>query len=366
MKSDAPLDTSRSANPSVTITLKNQRDLGEKWFKVDDQQAIKGGVPPALPIYCGSPFMGRPLLYRTVVEVWPDVNILSHAKNDGTNPNISALSNWINENKFGFNVLPAYLEHHRTNDTVTAWDIAKQSAVALQEKYSFHINYLQFNKTSFEISQLSDWNHQYTDKLARFVVVIRYLYAANTSFEKRCSLLARMIGQKFPKALLVYLLGCLYFYVKENRTEFPVAFNKLQEDMQFGKDAADSWKRARNFASDISFFTQTSLHPLEPAPPRIRVPYIATTDPALILILQELCYQEVFVSGSVGQGTPRYRPGSIAHNKLDQLTRTNIFKYIVPLVVENSSVNQQEDAELKNVADQILARTFSHKNYRLD
>ena len=310
--------------------------------------------------------MGRPFLYPTTIEVWPDVNILAYAKNDGTNPNISALSDWIRENRFGFNVLPAYLEHHRTNDTVTAWDIAKNSTNALHVKYGFHIDYLEFNKQSVEIPKVGVWNHEYTDRLAYFVVVIRHLYTTNTTFEKRCFLLAKMIGQKFPKAILVYLLACLYFYVKDNRTKFPNAFDKLQEDMQPGKDAADSWKRARNFASDISFFTQTSLHPIRPSPPCLRIPYIATTDPALVLILQQLCYLDVLVSGSVGQGTPRYRPGSIAHDKLDQLTHNNIFKYIVPLIEENKAKNEQEDAELKNVANQILAGNFSYKDYRLD
>jgi hypothetical protein len=366
MKSRTLVDKNLSPNPSILINLQNQRPLGEKWFALNDQQLIKGSAKQALPIYCGSPFMGRPFLYPTTVEVWPDVNILAYAKNEGTNPNISALSDWIRENKFGFNVLPAYLEHHRTNDTVTAWDIAKNSTNALHEKYGFHIDYLEFNKQSVEIPKVGVWNHEYTDRLAYFVVVIRYLYTINTTFEKRCFLLAKMMGQKFPKAILVYLLACLYFYVKDNRREFPIAFDKLQEDMQPGKDAADSWKRARNFASDISFFTQTSLYPIRPSPPRLRIPYIATTDPALVLILQQLCYLDVLVNRSVGRGTPRYRPGSIAHDKLDQLTRNNIFKYIVPFIEDNKSKNEQEDAELKNVANQILAGTFFHKVYPLD
>lgn len=310
--------------------------------------------------------MGRPFLYPTAVEVWPDVNILAHAKNEGTNPKIAALTKWIRENEFGFNVLPAYLEHHRTNDKVTAWDIAKKSTVALQEKYNFQRNYSEFTNKSFEIPYFSGWNHWYTDRIAHLVVVIRHLYSIDTSFEKRCLILAKMIGQKFPKMLFIYLLACLYFYARDNRSKFPAkAFDKLQEDMQFGKDAADSWRRALNFASDISFFTQTSLYPIQTSPLRIRVPYIATSDPALILMIQELCYLEIFVSKGTGKGTPRYRPGSIAHDKIHRLTRDNVMTHIVPLIIDNPDINEQEDAELKSVATQILDGTFSLKEYPL-
>lgn len=350
---------------SVLINLQNQRTLPESWFPPIDLQST-GGLPQEfLPIYCASPFMGQPLLCQTVVEVWPDVNILAHARVHGTNPNVTALSEWVRESKFGFDVLPAYLEHHRTNDTLTAWDIAKNSAIALHDKYGFEINHFELIRKSLDIPLYSLWNHEYTDSLAYFVVVIRYLYSTTTTFEKRCSILAKMIGQKFPKFTMIYYLACLYFYVRDNRLTFPDAFDKLQEDMQTGDSIQSSWKNARNFASDITFFTRSSLYPIQPFPLRVRVPYIATTDAALILILQQICYTDVRVSGSIGNGYLRYRPGTVADIKLSQLVKENIIRHIVPFIVQDDVRRQEEDAELKRVANEIVAGNFSHKDYFL-
>jgi hypothetical protein len=92
----------------MLIDLYNQHPLPPQLFdfaRSAEADPVRDGRLPA--IYCASPFLGRPIMVPNDVDVWLDSNILSHAKYEGINPNISALIKWIESQQYGINPIIA-------------------------------------------------------------------------------------------------------------------------------------------------------------------------------------------------------------------------------------------------------------------
>jgi len=314
------------------------------------------------PVTCMSTFPHRPMQIPTYHEVWLDANILSQIPAVQPDPNIASLVNAALANGFGMNPILALAEYNRGHDPMTAMDIMLNRVPRMEQVYGFEFDMLAVTRQSTQLTLYVDNDRKYVKSLSDFMIVIKYFFAKKDwSFKRRFETFAKFIKGHLPFFRIVLYVACLYFFAKERRDLFKSSFAKIQEAMHVHEDPIRNRKEADNLASDLAIFTQTTAYPVLNNPVLFRVPYIATSDQGLALLLREIAYFGIDIENGKGFGYPGFRAGGIMASYYPEAADTIVAQHL-----SNVPVDQIRLEKLDKVAEEILSGIFKYEEYLID
>lgn len=324
-------------------TIFQQTDNGENTVKFQ-------------PIHLMSPFLSRPLYsdawYRPIEhvrhEIWLDSNLLSQAKAAVRNPNLESLIWWGTMRNIKFSIAHATLEKLRTSSVSDANDMLFKSAIALNELYDINIDPEQLVQANLQFLPYLAEQQKYIDRLAYYIVLIRSGFMHKAGCARKCKSFVQYIAANLPKLIIPFFLGCLYFFVKDNRTKYQ-SFGKLQSDMNVTGDYEKDWSSARNLANDFAIFTSSSLCIIPKDELSIRVPWIATSDAGLSLVLNELCYAVLNLHEGVGNGIPYLRPSGLMSTAIGDFVKSE-----ARALWGEGRITPERENNLKSSAETVL------------
>lgn len=315
--------------------------------------------PGNQPVTCISTFPYRPMQLQTYHEIWLDANILSQALAGRPNPNILSLVNVALENRFAINPMLALAEYNRGNDAMTAMEMMLARVPRMEEVYGFEFDMLAVTAQSAQLQIALDKDRQYIKSLSDLMIVIKYFFAKkNWGFKRRFETFARIVRAHLPSFVIVSYVACLYFFAKERRDLFESSFGKMQGDMYIHTDPAENRKNADNLASDLAIFTQTTAYPVTKNPVLFRIPYIATSDEGLALLLREIAYFRIYLEKGTGFGYPGFRQGGVMASHCPEVADVIVEKYLTDVPQEQIRMDK-----LDRIAEEILEGTFDHERY---
>lgn len=306
------------------------------------------------PVTLASPFIAKPVACPTEAELWLDANIISQSTSRVPNPNITQAFDWAEKQGLTPSPTLALFEYFRTNPVDTAVDIIFKRLPIMEELYPVMFDLYTLGMQIDGIHNSYKEQKKYVKPISDYVIIIRHLYHVKLPFRQKCILFAKLIQDRLPEFLICYLIGCLYFFVKDrnNRSYWPEeVFSKIQRDMLLIADPVKARSSADNLASDIAYISSPLLMPLT-ARKNLRVAYIATSDAGLSFLLQEICYFAITIAG-VGHGNPGYRPTGLAYNLIGPLVWDCINQHLINEKVEGSELETLHDL----AEDLILNRT---------
>ena len=314
-------------------------------------------------VTCAAPLLARPIPAQTFHEIWLDANILSQAKSAVRNPNVDAvISRGLKE---GMKISPALamIEFFSTNDIATAIDIIFKRLPVFEQLYECNFDMSEIAHLIERIPGYLGEVKTYRDGLSDYMIVIENYFNLKDPWEVKCEKFARLMKEEdLPFFLITYLVGCLYFYIKDHREEWPKeVFGKIQSDMKLKKSAELARKAADNRASDVIYFTSSLLNPVT-KDGVFHVAHVATSDLSLSFILKEICYigivfHKSLVTGLTAcNGVPAYRPGGISDTQIAPVVKANIATYL-----SNGVENTSQLQNLSRVANKILQETYLPK-----
>jgi hypothetical protein len=312
-------------------------------------------APGGQPVICASTYYKNPLLIPKFNEIWLDTNLVSQT---GHNPNIASLVDFALKNKYHINPIFAIAEFNRGHDAITMTDMMLNRLPAMEERYGFP--FFDLNQVTYQTARLPGVkvdDQEYVKLLSDFMIVVKYFYSrSNWNFEMRLTAYAKLVKSSLPHVAIVFYVASLYYFAKENRNLFESSFPKVQEAMRDYGSPESNRKEANNLASDLALFTQTTAAPVTFNPTMFRVPYIATSDIGLALLLQEICYFGINVKGGKGFGYPDLRIDGIMHKHAFAAVRSIRDEHLLDLKVQPERVQV-----LSEIAEKILAGNFDHR-----
>lgn len=324
-------------------------------MKIDLQ---RGGQP----IWVGAPILSPPRIWTgsSVGDIVTplrhhlvlDLNLVAQIRGRTNRENIGSLFEKAAERSWQLEIQFAAVEQHRTHaDPLLALE---ECASAIQQHYPVQVlgKLDQFSSTIFR--HLNDLKSE-IQILADFCVVIKYFYRKNWGLRRKISEFSALISSKLPCLTTGYLLGCLLFYAKENRDEFPEFFDKIQSDMHFFGDPEKDRTAALNLASDLSYFTYSTLGFRNIWKDDFHMIRVASSDAAMGLILREMCYVVIDIENSIPYGTAAYRPNSIAETNLKEIVIKFMPSTSQPLGVKKNGEDPRR-SNLKAVAEEFLVQ----------
>jgi hypothetical protein len=96
-------------------------------------------------------------------------------------------------------------------------------------------------------------------------------------------------------------------------------------------------------------------------PVLFRVPYIATSDQGLALLLREIAYFGIDIENGKGFGYPGFRAGGIIASYCPEAADTIVAQHL-----SNVPVDQIRLQKLDKVAEEILSGIFTYEEYLID
>ena len=313
---------------------------------------------PHQPVWCISPILRRPLT-DTFHEIWLDTNVVSQST---YNPNIAALVRVACAEKIALNPMFALAELHRSHEILAAGDLMLDKVPRFEEFYGYLFDMETVIGQSLHIGLNIEVDRLYVKRLADSALVIKYFYnKAGLSFEKRLEGFAKLVRDHLPYFAITFYVACLYFFAKEpsGKALFGKKLcSKIDGDMALLKDKKEeNLERALNLGSDMALHTQATAYPVTAPPHRFRIPYIATSDKGLALLLREIGYQALSINSHkrIGQGWPAFREGGIMFSNCPPPAGDILERYLVdvPYVEERLTT-------LDAFAKAIASETFDH------
>lgn len=310
------------------------------------------------PIWIGAPIYGPPriddfsesLVAPLRHHLFLDLNLLAHVRQGKNRTNIAQLINIAANEHWQIEIFFAAVELHRTHAKPLL--PLEESARALWTDYRVHV-YGDLRKFSSNILKTIDDRKNEIQLLADFCIVIKHFYRQKWELRRKIREFSDLISRKLPCLTTGYLLGCLLFYVKENRNLFPDFVSKIQSDMSFSGNLKKDKTNALNLASDLSYFTTSTLAFNSMWPDDFHLIRIASSDALMGLILSEMCYGTIHIVNGIPNGAPAFRKHSIADNNLKEITKEFMPQPQGPYGVRYG-INDERRRNLARAAEEFL------------
>jgi hypothetical protein len=251
----------------------------------------------------------------------------------------------------------ALAEFNRLHDPMTAMDMMLNRIPRMEEVYGFHFDMDKVTEASAKLILSKSQDLEYVKNISDITIVLKYFYSIpNWSFSQKLEGYAKLVNSHLPNFLVMFYVACLYFFAKHNKRMFSSSIGKIDQAMNFFKSAVKNRKSSDNHASDIAMLTQTSAHPISPPPTKFRIPYIATSDEGMALLLREIAY--FGVDADKGNGYPGFRLDGIIAQNFPETFNTIYRKYMIGIPIDLNRLDN-----LHETAESILAGNFDHKKF---
>jgi len=243
-----------------------------------------------------------------------DVNILSAIRERKNVANVRGLFTWAANQRLEVTPIIAVAEQHRTHG---APDWAFRHYVdALREDYFYDLPLQEVERLLSVFSEYSPAVAQNVNFLAHYYVLIKHFYNKRWSAERKVKEFAELIHERnVPVLAFAFLLGCVYFCVRENPQRFSSAVvSKVQSDMCIHTNKEKELSHLRNLASDLILFMTPAEIFFNHETSDFNFCYIASGDISIGLALSEIAYGQIIVNDGRCFGHPGFRPsGSTFH-----------------------------------------------------
>lgn len=277
-----------------------------------------------IPIYFGSPLFGYPSLDIEGGKIIKannllvlDLNVIEYMRQRKNKRNIEGLLKYAAMLGLEITFIVGLSEQKR--NLSYADSLYKELVTVLREDYFYDLPDKEVEKLLGVLSRHNPGITKNTGLFRDFLILIKYFYNKKWGIERKIREFATMIYEKnVPVFTFAFLVGCLYFYVKENRNAFSEkVVRKVQSDMDIC--SGEEEKRLWNVASDLMLFMAPTELFYNDKTGEYNFSYIASGDITVCLILSELCYAEIVVNQGRCFGTPGFRPTGIAGETLHSL-----------------------------------------------
>lgn len=236
-----------------------------------------------------------------------DVNILGSIRERKNVGNIRSLFAWAASQELEVTPIVAVAEQHRTHG---APDRAFRHYVeALREDYLYNLPQQEVERLLSVFSKHSPAIAQNVQFIAHYYVLIKYFYHKRWSAERKVKEFSDLIHEKnVPVLAFAFLLGCSYFYVRENPQQFSSAvISKVQSDMCVHPQKEKERSHLRNLASDLMLFTAPAEIFFNHETSEFNFCYVASGDVSIGLVLSEIAYGKITVNDGRCFGHPGFR-----------------------------------------------------------
>lgn len=265
------------------------------------------------PIFIGSPFFGYPSLdiegnkrIKTNNLLILDLNVISFIRQRKNKTNIRQLLTWASLLDLEVTPIVGISEQYRSHANPGV--AFKRYIQILREDYFYDLPEEEIERLTRVFTEYSPDIENNTGIFRDYLIVIKYFYQKKWVLEKKVEQFAIMVHKRnIPVLAFAFLLGCIYFYVKDNPRNFTQKIvSKVQSDMSISPNKEE--KRLWNVASDIMLFMAPAELFYNYQANEYNFSYVASGDVTAGLILSELCYGQVVVNQNTCYGMAGFRP----------------------------------------------------------
>ncbi|AOT07594.1 hypothetical protein [Pseudoalteromonas luteoviolacea] len=249
-------------------------------------------------VYLGTPFYGYPIFefnkhIQLKNKILLDSNIFSNIRKNSNRdvivPLLTQAGHMQAEISHIFAAAELFLNHSKPID-------------AIQEYYdsleqNFNLSVPRQDRQAFIrlVTNVLPGISQNIETLQNWLIVAKYIYNRKTGLKKHVIELSELIKYNhLPIFSFIFHTVLVFFHVKENkhlyRREF---YKKIQSDMAYRASLQEEIKSLNNVARDIALFMATTEIFYSFDDSINDFSWIASSDPTIGLILQEVCFAEI-------------------------------------------------------------------------
>lgn len=302
------------------------------------------------PIFIGSPFFGFPSRDaegKDEIEVNPvlllDLNIVNFLRSRKNSEHIKRMLAWAAAT--GVEMTPIVAQSEQQRSHADPEKPFRQYVQALKEDYGYTLPSGEISRLLGVFEEHSPAIEKNTGLFRDYLVIIKHFYHQKASVEEKIKGFADLIYERnVPVLAFAFLLGCVYFFVKEKPSSFTEkVVRKVQSDMAVvpAKEEARLW----NVASDIMLFMAPAELFYNKYTGEYNFCYVASADITAALAMSEICYGQVVVNAGRCFGHPGLRPAGISAESIAPLVQ----KYLRQSPQQNYEPAKEHDLRRQNL-----------------
>ncbi|WP_144240825.1 hypothetical protein [Dyella japonica] len=315
-----------------------------------------------VPIWVGSPFFGLPSsevdCFRPPAPLncllLLDVNILGAIRARKNVTNVRSLFAWAASQGLEVTPIVAVAEQHRTHG---APDKAFRHYVdVLRTDYLYDLPTQEVDRLLGVFKEFSPAVADNVNFIANYFVLIKHFYNKRWSVDRKVKEFAELVRERnVPVLAFAFLLGCVYFYVRDNPGQFPPAIvSKVQSDMCVYADKKKERVHLRNLASDLMLLSAPAEIFFNHETSEFNFCYVASGDVSIGLALTEIAYTQVVVNDKRCFGSLGFRPSGTVSDVLEAA----VTKYLRQSSQQSFSFKGRGDGRFDNLerlAEEMLS-----------
>lgn len=306
-----------------------------------------------LPIFIGTPFYGFPSLdkvgedkVKTNRLLLLDLNVVSFIRQRKNIENIRGLFLWAAAEKLTITPIVALSEQNRLHKNPDG--AFNEYVKVLKEDYFYDLPKEEVDRLLSVFREYSPPIHENTKLFCDYLVIIKHFYHKNLTLEKKIASFCNLVHERnVPVLAFAMLIGCVYFYVKENPSQYSDrVVSKVQSDMSVSPNTEKENKKLWNAASDIMLFMAPAEIFYNYEMNDYNFSFLASSDITVGLALFEICYGKIVVNQNRCWGHPGIRPQGFSSKVLDPL----LAKYLKQSPQHSYTKKDESDPRKANLA----------------